>query len=209
MNQFGSDHSALGASPCTNRRAALRALGGAAVALLAMLGGGGGASARKRRQPRSAFTCPAPAASEGEFLFGNDVRAAQIFTAGRSGTLRSIRVGINKPANTTGDYVVQLLQVVNDVPSNLPPHVLAAVTVSDATVPEGEATLTANFGGTRLVQGTEYAAAVSRLGNAAGDQLIVETRKGTICAGQFFFAADGNAFNAQPALDMVVSVFVA
>ena len=205
------DVKAIAGTMRTGRRNALASLlgGTAALGVGGLLQGGATVEARKRKRLQLAFACPAPATGEGTYMLRTDVRAAQTFTASRSGTLRRIQVPIVKPANSTGDYVVQLVRVINEVPSNEPEHVLAAVTIPDATVPEGEATLTANFAGTKLVQNTVYAAAVSRLDATGPVPLRVHYSQEGTCAGQYFEAAGIQLFTADPPRDMIVSVFVA
>jgi hypothetical protein len=66
--------------------------------------------------------------------------------------LYQIQFEITKRAGTTGDFVVELLAVAGGVPTNT---VLAAVTIPDASVPNGDSTLTATFSGPPLVAGTE------------------------------------------------------
>jgi hypothetical protein len=155
-----------------------------------------------------AFACPAPPSSEGSHETGGNSRVAQTFTANRGGSLRLIEVAITKPPGTSGDYVVQLLTVQgNGVPSNGPAAVLAAVTIPDAGVPEGETTLSASFAGTALLANALYAAAVVRPESVGPADLTVRTRQGVACAGQLF--AEGALFTAVPELDMIVSAFVA
>lgn len=134
---------------------------------------------------------------------------AQTFTVARSGSLRQIQVGIKKPANSAGDYVVQLLRVqANGVPSQAGSDILAAVPIPDAAVKDGDTTLVANFTGPDLVAGTVLAAVVGRqAAPGANDSLIVRLRQGVACGGQLLFESD--VFNEQPDLDLIVSVFVA
>ena len=112
---------------------------------------------------------------------GASSRIAQSFTAAQSGSLHQIQIEVTKKPGTTGDYVVQLLDFGADgKPTNT---VLATATIPDASVPDGDSTLTATFSGPPLVTGTEYAAAISRPG---GSELQVGDRIGNDCAGTAF-----------------------
>lgn len=155
--------------------------------------------------PKSAFTCT-PSEADDLVEATTLTRYAQSFTATRSGTLREIRVLINK-ALDAGDYEVQLVRMSGNLPSNGPFDVLAAAVVPDSDVPTGNATLQAKFAATRLVQGTKYAVVVSRFGS---EMAIPVPFTGDPCEGQMAIAAAGDAFtNLDPARDMTVSVLVA
>jgi hypothetical protein len=163
---------------------------------------------KKKKPPalKSAFTCAAPEADD--FVEGNFLsRYAQPFTASRGGTLREIRVLINK-AISGSDYQVQLVRMAGNVPSNGPFDVLAAATIPDDQVPTGNTTLVAKFAATTLVQGTEYAVVVSRFG---AEMAIPVPFTGDPCAGsEMAIAQAGEAFQAiDPARDMTFSVLVA
>ena len=138
----------------TSRRAGLRA-----VAAATLIGAAGrfvaptGAAAKKRKKKaKAAYQC---ADATDTFLgFQTDQRGAVRFTASRTGTLRQITFSIDNPNGfRDADWVVQLVHVVGGVPSNSPIDVLAAVTVADASVPEGETTITGSFAGTKITQG--------------------------------------------------------
>ena len=78
-------------------------------------------------------------------------------------------------------------------------------------VPAGASTLTGSFSGPKLVQGTEYAAVINRLGNT---ELTVGTRVGANggddCPNsQLFFARGDDVFQEVFIQDMIVSVLVA
>jgi hypothetical protein len=165
-----------------------------------------GAHAAKRL--KQAYRCPGPVEATAGELSGQQ-RVAQVFTATEGGTLREMRFKIAKFPETKGDYVVQLLKVTgspNGLPSNSPLDVLAAVTIPDAKVPEGDSTLVANFAGTRLKKGKEYAAVISRPGNS---EYAVHSRQGgNDCEGRLFTAFDGDTFNLIANLDLIVTVLV-
>ena len=168
-----------------------------------------------RRRKRRAFQCPGPTEDTfGQGSSGTRARLAQVFTAGRTGSLRQIKIALIKEPRQTGDYVVQLVKVSgspNGIPSNSAADVLAEVTIRDGKVPQGASTLIGSFTGPKLVQGTEYAAVVNRLGNTS---LTVGTRVGSNgaddCANSRLFSASGdNAFEEVFVQDMIVSVLVA
>lgn len=149
-----------------------------------------------------AFQCPGPPSFIG--FCGDECRAAQVFRATRGGQLSRIQIHIDKPASSTGDYVVQLLRVDNtDTPLRAPLDILAATTIPDAGVPAGELQLTASFAGPLLEAETDYAVAVGRVGN----QIRIGTVSGTTCGGQLFSAHGLEPFDAGSS-DLVVSVFV-
>jgi hypothetical protein len=164
----------------------------------------------KKKNPKppalkSAFTCSPPL----DDVFEASVisRYAQSFTATRGGSLREIRVRINKLVNDR-DYIVQLVRMSGAVPSASTLDVLAAATIPDTEVPTGNATLVAKFAATNLVQGTQYAVVVSQPGSEIA---IPVPLNGNACAGDFSQAvADGDFVNENdPARDMTVSVLVA
>jgi hypothetical protein len=156
--------------------------------------------------PALTYQCPGPKIDDvsGDGL----VRFAQTFVAERSGTLRQIQFSIQK-STANGDYLVQLLRVVNGKPSTSPNDVLAAITVPDAAVATGsDVTLTGAFAGPALVAGAEYAAAFIRPGVAPG-QVAINTRKAPDgCGGKLFIADGAGPFNEATNQDLLVSVFV-
>lgn len=165
---------------------------------------------KKKKKPqgpdlKSAYTC-APSDATDSVEGSSLSRYAQSFTATRSGTLREIRVLINK-ALDAGDYEVQLVRMSGSVPSNGAFDVLAAATIPDGDVSTGNATLKAKFAATRLVQGTKYAVVVSRFGS---EMAIPVPFSGDPCEGTMAIATAGDAFaNLDPARDMTVAVLVA
>lgn len=194
----------------TSSRRGFLASSGITLSVSGLLLGLPGTEARKKRKKKKkkppplqlTFTCPGPPESFLAFMLSD--RVAQLFVAGRSGTLRRIQIPVEKIAGEN-DYVLQLLSVSNSVPLHTGINVLAAVTIPNAAVPAGESTLTANFSGPELEEGVEYAAAVGRVGS-----LVVGMREdsGNDCAGVPFSAAGSGAFTASDELDLVVSVFV-
>jgi hypothetical protein len=149
--------------------------------------------------PRAARVCP--------WRWRRD-RVAQIFAAGRNGTLRQIQFAIAKPAGASGDYLVQLVRLSdNELPSNSPLDVMAAVTIPDASVPLGESTLVANFAGPFLVAGTGYAAVLSRPGTELGGLQTRIHHGGSDCDGTIAVADGAGDFDAQSG-DVVVAVLV-
>ena len=166
---------------------------------------------KKKKKPaselKSAYTC-APADTTDNVEASSLTRYAQSFTATRGGTLREIRVLINKALNS-GDYEVQLVRMAanGSVPSNGSFDVIAAAAIPDGDVPVGNATLKAQFAATRLVQGTKYAVVVSRFGH---EMAIPVPFSGDPCEGTMAIAAAGDPFAnlEDPVRDMTVSVLV-
>jgi hypothetical protein len=135
-------------------------------------------------------------------------RVAQTFGASRNGTLRQIRIAIDKPAGASGDYLVQLVRLMpNSLPSNSPIDVMAAVTIPDASVPLGGSTLVATFGGPFLVAGTGYAAVISRPGTSLGGLHTRIYQGGSDCDGTIAIADGEGDFDDQSG-DLVVAVLV-
>ena len=189
------------------------------LAGLLLLGGATGSlrppTTDARRRKRRAFQCPGP--TEDTFGIGSGgvrARLAQVFTASRTGSLRQIKVAVVHEPNPGADYVIQLVKVSgspNGKPSNSAADVLAEVTIREGKVPKGASTLIGAFTGPKLVQGTEYAAVVNRLGNTS---LTVGTRVGANgaddCPNSRMFSATGdNVFEEVFVQDMIVNVLVA
>jgi hypothetical protein len=185
--------------------------GAATLALGGIVRSVGLPSQARTRKLKPAYQCPG---SPTNFVAENAVgRRAHRFTAERSGSLRQIKLLVNKPddPNNAGDFVVQLVKVIgspNGDPSASPLDVLAAVTIADATVPTGVSTLTAKFAGTRLEQGTEYAVVVSRPGSPLFAVGILFEATGASCPGQMYAAAGGGDFGSLSEHDMVLTVSV-
>jgi hypothetical protein len=162
----------------------------------------------RRRALKLAYRCSGTANQA--LTQGNGGRFAQVFTASRSGTLRKMQIPIVKTPNSPGDYIMQLVRVVNGVPLESPVAVLAAVTIPNASVPDGNSMLTGNFVGTHLVKETEYAAVVSRLlAGQGGLQVPLIVGTGNACAGTFAQGLDAVPFIVSPTFDLGISVFVA
>ena len=157
-----------------------------------------------------AYQCPN--AGEVTNVYAGDRRVAQAFTAIRTGTLREIQLFIIKPPGSAGDYVVQLVKASGTppLPSNSPFDVIAATTIPDGIVPQGNATLSAIFAGTPVFQGLAYAVVLSRPGTTLGG-LTVRTRfSATECEGQLAdTGTPAGPFSANPPVDMSVTVLVA
>lgn len=190
-----------------------RILGFGSAALLGMAGsrlGPIGIEAKKRKKKRKkkstplhlAFECPGPPTFIG--FCGDECRAAQVLRTTRGGRLSRIQIHIDKPAESTGDYVVQLLRVdAADAPWHAALDILAATSIPNVDVPAGESLLTAGFAGPLLAAETDYAVAVGRVGN----QIRIGTVAGTTCGGQLFSAHGLEPFEPSNS-DLVVSVFV-
>jgi len=214
-----------------SRRDILRALAGAGLGLGAMRFSDAVAAKNKKRKkkrkkrrgqslPQLPTSPPAPgpvltyqcAAPKTGFLggAGGTDRLALTFIAARSGSLRQIQFNVNKPTESTGDYVVELLKVVGGQPSNSSGDVLATVTVPNAAVAtSSEATVTATFAGPVLVAGTEYAAAISRPGTGPGGMAPnVVGGDGSVCSGKVFFSLRAGTFYELLTMESLVSVLV-
>ena len=155
--------------------------------------------------PKSAFTC-APSDASDLVEVSTLTRYAQSFTATRGGTLREIRVLIDKALDGR-DYEVQLVRMNGNVPSNGPFDVIAAATIPDGDVPLDTSTLSAKFAATTLVQGTKYAVVVSRFG---AEMAIPVPFSGNPCEGEMAVANVGEPFENldDPVRDMTVTVLV-
>lgn len=201
-------------APDRSRRGVLARSGLAAGGLAALLGSAGIGAKKKGKKnkknekksgpPALAYACAGPPESVG--TYHNIVRVAQVFQATRGGALRRIEFLIDNEDSDSGDYVVQLLRVDNGTPQHAATQILAATTIPEGAVPTGETTLAATFAGPRMESGTEYAAAIGRLGSPV--RLGFFSGTGNACAGQTF-ASQGGAFTGADGQDLVVSVFVA
>jgi len=159
--------------------------------------------------PVLTYQCAAPKTGFLSGAGGTD-RLALTFIAARSGSLRQIQFNVNKPMESSGDYLVELLKVVGGQPSNSSADVLATVTVPNAAVAtSSEATVTATFAGPVLVAGTEYAAAISRPGTGPGGMAPnVVGGDGSVCSGKVFFSLRAGTFYELLTMDSLVSVLV-
>jgi hypothetical protein len=130
--------------------------------------------------PVLTYQCPGP--EQLVVQSTTTARCAQTFMATRSGALAQIQFAVLNAAGSSGDYLVELLTVANDVPTNF---VLAGVSISNPAGPAGPATMTASFaGGPPLVAGTLYAAAISRPGGIGF--LALDARTNGACSGRGF-----------------------
>ena len=141
----------------------------------------------------------------------SQARFAQTFTGTRAGELREVRVVINKPSGTAGNYVVQLDPTFGGIPAHEALWVFAAGMVPDADVPFGNSTLVVKFGGTRISKGGKYAVVVMRLGTAT---LTVPTSTNATCPNGMMYVAESDQEFVELAAsrdfegDMIVSVLV-
>jgi hypothetical protein len=153
------------------------------------------------------YQCPGP--RENNASGTRTARLAQSFTAGVSGSLHQIQIGVHQDAGTTGDYVVELLDLdVDGKPTNT---VLAIATVPNATVPvDLFSTVTASFAGPPLVAGIEYAVAISRPEETRTPAFYCHSRSPDDCAGSGFRQDPSTGSSQFVALDqdLVVSVIV-
>jgi hypothetical protein len=159
--------------------------------------------------PKLVYVCPGPGI--GDDPNDGTLRIAQTFRPGSSGSLRRITFPIDKAPDSLGDYIVQLLAVDpgTGVPSHLAQGVLAEVIIPNSAVQAGTTvTLTAEFNGPLLQQGALYAAALSRPG-PDGSLNYYWSGDGSACSGAYFASLNGGPFSEAPALDTVVSVFIA
>jgi hypothetical protein len=193
-----------------SRRGVLRAISSLSLAL-PLLGLTGIAAKKKKKKKKKkkppplvlTYTCPGP--PQDVLTWQTVQRVAQVFVASRSGTLRRIQFHIDKNPGSAGDYAVQLLRVDDGTPQASALSILAATTIANGAVPDGESILTANFIGPHLEAGTEYAAVVGRLQSAI--ELGQHSDTGNVCAGETF-SSQGGAFVASADIDLVASVFV-
>lgn len=170
------------------------------------------AKRKKRRNKqksalKTAYLCAGPGGSE-ENIEGTE-RYGQVFAAATSGSLRQVRLAIGKGSGSTpGNFVVQLLETSGSpaIPDPGPLAVLAAVTIPEAVVPEDVGTVVANFAGTPLVAGTEYAVVVSRPDSdvfRVGYHLNPAACPGTVASN-----SGRDLFSLFDQLDFAVSVLV-
>jgi hypothetical protein len=170
-----------------------------------------GKKKRKNNQPpplppgpvaRADATCPGP--RESALSFGDTVRLAQTFTAIASGPLGSAQLGIAKSAGSRGEYLLRLSPVDTEgIPTS---DVLAAALVENASVPDGESTVTFTFPNPAAVSaGTTYALILTR----SGPNNITWLSRGNDCIGQAFGSEDQSApFALINELDFIYTVFV-
>ncbi|HEU5434455.1 MAG TPA: hypothetical protein VFU81_22475 [Thermomicrobiales bacterium] len=138
----------------------------------------------------------------------SDGRLAETFVASASGKLSRVQLDLYKPANSSGDYLVQLLAVnAKGTPTN---HVLAKAKIYDSDVPVGmSATVNAHFRPGKTVTlkaGKRYAVAVSR----PGPDGILANSAINGCVADRLFRSDTQTdpFVEIPDIDLRVAVFV-
>ena len=164
---------------------------------------------KKKRKPllKVAYTCAGP--GDGEENTDPQERFGQVFAATRSGSLRQVRLAIGMGVGSVpGTFIVQLLKTSGApaIPDPGPRAVLAAVAIPEAEVPEPVGTVVANFGGTPLVVGTEYAIVVSR---PESDRFRVRCHTDpAACPGSAAGDSGRDLFSLFDRLDLVVTVLV-
>jgi hypothetical protein len=151
------------------------------------------------------YQCPGPRTNN-TAGFTATSRLAQSFTAGMSGPLHQIQIGVNKTSGTMGDYVVELLDLdVDGKPTNT---VLATATIPNPGVPVGASMITASFAGPPLVAGVEYAVALSRPEGTSLPNFFWQSRNPDVCAGSGFSQDTGTSPFIPADVDLVVFVIV-
>jgi hypothetical protein len=136
-----------------------------------------------------------------------NARAAQTFVALTSGWLVSTEIPTVKEPGSNGDYILRLSPVDNSgVPTNV---VLAESSVANASVPDGESTLTFTFANpASLLVGTQYALLLTRPGDGP---LAWAGQLDNPCQGRAFESPDQTApFGGEGAefLDLFFTTFV-
>jgi len=165
----------------------------AAATMAAMLVGAPSASA----QERLAASCETPPTD----LFVGPI-VAQSFTPSQTGSLTRAEIFVSKAAGSVGDYVVEIRTA--DAFGD-PEVVLASETVPDASVPEGDSTITVTFDPAPLVTvGNLYWVSVSR----EPDPVSVPVRFDNPCPGRLYFRSLSENWNSIVASDMIFRVFV-
>jgi hypothetical protein len=137
-----------------------------------------------------------------------DQRIAQTFTATANGTLVRADLVISKTADSTGDFILQLVSLdANSVPTN---EALASTSLPNADVPPGElATVSFDFASPATVAaGSQYALVFSRPGP---DFTRWHGQFGDSCDGESFFSQGPapSAFDAvETGFDLNFTTFV-
>jgi hypothetical protein len=152
-------------------------------------------------------SCPPPR----EAVFGpfqgdaGNARLAQTFTVQNSGRLTSGQFDLFKSSGSTGDYVMQILELdASGTPTNT---VLASTTIPNSTVPSDFSVITGEFTDPiPVTAGQEYALVLTRPGST---QLAAGERFGD-CPGSFFFSTSQTGPFAvdDPDGDLVFATFV-
>ncbi|MGZ5347896.1 MAG: hypothetical protein ACXWGV_09915 [Solirubrobacterales bacterium] len=147
--------------------------------------------------------CPGPP-NFGSNVSG-DLIYAQTFTALGTGTLVRAEVEIGKAGAPGGDWVLRILAT--DGSGKPTGTVLAATTVPDATIPDGNSRLSGTFTApASVVAGQLYALAISRPG---ANQMLVRERSGDPCPGQEYFSNSlANPWLSTGPMDIVFAIFV-
>ena len=135
-------------------------------------------------------------------------RLAETFVASTAGKLSRVQLDVNKPANTTGDYLVQLLAVdAKGKPTN---KVLAKARIYDSDVAVGTTvTINAHFRKRKTVAlkaGKRYAMAVSRPG--PNGILVNSAINGCVDDRMFHSDSQTDPFIENSLIDLRVAIFV-
>jgi hypothetical protein len=174
---------------------------------------------RKHRQPQNPTSPPSPppgpgthtdaiCAGSGESNLGGsgNIRLAQTFTALTSGPLLRADLLITKLAGSLGEYILQVGQVdAFGEPTN---DVLASTSVANLAVPDGQSTVSFNFGNpATVVASTQYSLVLSRPDST---HLQWQGQNGDACAGRAFASVNqsGEFLPADVDLDLVFTTFV-
>jgi hypothetical protein len=157
--------------------------------------------------PVVTYTCPEPPDQLVGSLNPGTRRIAQTFTATQTGLLHQIQFRNFKEPGSTGDYIVELLAVASNTPTNT---VLATATIPNTSVADQDSAVTATFSGPQLVAGSPYAVAFRRPG---GSSLGLGLREGDDCIGALFRQDPSGSgpfelFPMGEGFDLVTSVLV-
>jgi len=160
----------------------------------------------KKAKVRADAICPGPNDDGGISIVFADGRAAQTFTALRSGPLVGAELLIGKLNGTFGDYILQLGRVDSfGVPTN---EVLASTSVANGNVPGGESMVGFSFAKPfSVVAGAQYALILARPGAI---ELLWRGHFGDTCAGRAFASDNLTApfDGVSIALDLIFTTFV-
>ncbi|MFN8665229.1 MAG: choice-of-anchor R domain-containing protein [Thermomicrobiales bacterium] len=162
---------------------------------------------RKGQQPsapavRADATCPLP--QDDAFIVGSLARLAQSFTAGVSGDLVRVELGVDNRQGSSNNYLVRLAPLVDGLPGEA---VLATAEVAAAVLPASITTASFTFSSpARVVAGTSYTLVLAVDGQ---DNFSWISRTGTACGGRGFLANGLSApFEPRNELDFVFTTFV-
>jgi hypothetical protein len=148
--------------------------------------------------------CPGPV-NDAFGIIDVSARLAQTFSAIASGPLVKAELRLIKAPASAGNYVLRLSPLDGaGVPTNI---VLAEATVADASVPDGQSTVTFSFASPAAVAvGTSYALVVTRPGS---DKLAWAGQTGNSCAGTAYMSpSPAGAFVAVGNIDLNFTTYV-